>query len=121
MPSIYLLSSRGVQQFNKGKMMDQRKKRGYFSFRTMPSTDRQFRAVSQQVNMTCSALANMLVIDFVNRNLISLPGGRADHACRSNHQLDEMFGRVVGLNYNEELKMPVSLDNGSDREDFHEE
>ena len=87
-----------------------RKKSGYFSFRTMPSTDRRFRAVSQQVGMTCSALANMLVIDFCNRRLLAMPDSRSDHNCRGNPKLDEMFARVVALDWKEQVKEPVGLD-----------
>jgi len=60
--------------------------------------------------MTPSALANLLVIDFVNRKLITLPGGRGDHFCRENSELDKMFGRVVCLDVKQELKFPDDLD-----------
>ena len=64
--------------------------------------------------MTPSALANLLVIDFVNRKLITLPGGRGDHFCRENDELDKMFGRIVCLDNRQKLKFPTDLDGGQE-------
>lgn len=77
---------------------------GYFSFRSQPSTARRFRAVSQRVGINPSALANMLVIDFVNHQLLTLPGSRSDHLCRENQELDKMFGRAIALDIHQKMK-----------------
>lgn len=83
---------------------------GYFSFRSKPTTARRFREVSERVGINPSALANMLVIDFVNHQLLTLPGSRSDHLARENKQLDKMFGRVVALDYREKMKFADPID-----------
>lgn len=83
-----------------------RRMNGVCTFRMMPSTDRDFRQAAARTGISPSALANLLVCEFVNRKLIVLPGGRIDRECKQNKELDLMFGRVIGCALGEKVQMP---------------